>query len=106
MGVAPRVQKKHMLTVSEKRDLDDVFYGSSLLIKQFPLFKEKTKNLNISDDKLWYYYDNQEVVQLFRPIVVPKTYVSITASRPFSRLYLDSMYVLGTTIGRNNCTTS
>ena len=93
MGVAPRVQKKHMLTVSEKHDLDDVFYGSGLLIKQFPLFKEKTKNLNLSDDKLKYYYDNQEVVQLFRPIVVPKTYVSITASRPFSRLYLDSMYI-------------
>lgn len=82
-----------VLTDDDKHDLDEVFYGSGLLIKQFPLFKEKTKGLGISDEKLKYYYDNQEVVQLFKPIVVPKKYVSITAKGPFDRLYFDSMYI-------------
>lgn len=82
-----------VLTATEKRSLDEIFYGGGVLMRKFDQFKDKSKSLNLSDDKLRYYYDNQELVQLFKPSDKPKTYIPITATYPMERLYFDTMVI-------------
>lgn len=96
MGVAPRQQKKdisRMLTDDEKRRLDEVFYGGGVLMRRYDQFRDKAKALGLSDDKLKYYYENQELVQLFKPIVKPKLYIPISATYPMERVYFDTMVI-------------
>lgn len=80
-----------MLSTQEKRELDSIFYGKDFLMKGFEAFKSVVKN--IPEDKVKYYYDNQEIVRLFKPVGKTKHYVSISASYPFEKVYMDTMTI-------------
>ena len=63
------------------KKLDDVFYGKDLMMKGFDVFKEAVKSLKISNDELLKYYNNQEIVQLFKPIPQKKNITFIPISK-------------------------
>lgn len=86
-----------MLTSSDKQVLDKYFYGKDLMTRGFDVFKNAVKSLNIPDEKLRFYYDNQEVVQLFKPLPRRKDikYIPISTSAPFNVMYFDTMFITG-----------
>lgn len=81
------------MDVSLRKKLDDIFYGQNIMMRGFDVFKDMVKG--VSEDKLRFYYDNQEVVQMFQPIVVKhdRHYIPITTSAPFKRVYFDTMFL-------------
>lgn len=86
-----------MLSAQEKETLDDIFYSKDLMMKGFESFRQATKHLNLPLKKLDFYYNNQEVVQLFRPIKSrrQRLHIPITSFRPFQRVYFDTMFITG-----------
>lgn len=86
-----------MLSSNEKKTLDKYFYGKDLMTRGFDAFKEAVKPLKIPKEKLQYYYNNQEVVQLFKPLPRRKDikYIPIVSSAPFQVLYFDTMFITG-----------
>lgn len=89
-----------MLSDDEKKRLDEIFYGKDLMMKGFKVFRNSTKHLDIPSSKLRYYYENQEIVQVFKPIIPKRkvVYVPITAKYPFERVYFDTMFITGLNI--------
>ena len=84
-----------MLSIEEKEKLDMLFYDDKGYIFGFPKLYEKVKenNLNISKSKVLYYYNNQEITQIFKrknTIVKHKIVVPIYS---FEKVYADSMYL-------------
>jgi len=81
--------------------LDNIFYGEGLLMKGLPVFikavraEELHKNgyHDIPYGVLEMYYNNQSVVQIFKPVPKIKDYVPIISLLPFERVYCDSMYL-------------
>lgn len=78
-----------------KKEMDDIFYGHGLLMKNFKTFYDvvnKTDN-NIPFAIAKDYYENQAVVQIFKPHKPTKSYYKIVSLIPFGRIYCDSMYL-------------
>lgn len=90
---------------SQKNSLDKIFYGKSLMTKGFNIFKAETKTLKIPNKVLTFYYNNQEIVQLFKPIPPRKSrkYIPIVSSSPFERVYMDTMFITGVNLTIVNC---
>jgi hypothetical protein len=84
-----------------KKELDRIFYGE-FLFRGFNKFREEVKKegLKVSTKDLQFYYDNQEVTQLFLPI--EKSSKKILVFEPFSRVYIDSMYITGASVSLIN----
>ena len=80
------------LTADEKQQLDDVFFSSGVLVKGFEVFKGNAKANGIPNNKLAFYYDNQGLTQMFKPLPKGETHVEISASYPFERLYTDTTF--------------
>ena len=95
MGIAPRQAKKAIgiLSGEERQKLDDLFYGGGLLMRRFQQFKDQAGPLHLPEEKLKFYYDNQELVQLFKPVIQPKYYIPISATYPMERVYFDTMVI-------------
>ena len=73
-----------------KPDIDKVFYdGKNLNLTQ--LTKELRGKVPNKIIKL--YYDNQQIVQVFKPVIKQKQYYKILSYAPFSRIYCDTMYL-------------
>ena len=82
-----------------KEFLDDIFYGEGLLMKGFSYFFKEVRNKE-GEKKIGYnvlksYYNNQAVVQIFKPPETMKSldYVPIINLFPFERIYIDTMYL-------------
>ena len=81
-----------------KKILDGIFYGKHLLFKSFPKFLKQVRQEHPEESKLNYsvvkwYYDNQAIVQIFKPYEENHVRVPITTTSPFNRVYIDSMYL-------------
>jgi hypothetical protein len=78
-----------------KKEMDDIFYGHGLLMKNFKTFYDA---VNKADHDIPYaiakdYYNNQAVVQIFKPLKPTKNHYKIISLVPFERIYCDSMYL-------------
>jgi hypothetical protein len=81
--------------------LDTIFYGDGLLMKGFPIFLKavRTAELNKYDHNIIpyhyikTYYENQDVVQVFKPQVKIYNHIPIISLLPFERVYIDTMYL-------------
>jgi hypothetical protein len=91
--------------MTTKQKLDSLFYGKDLMTKGFKVFKDAVKSLKIPDKDLKFYYDNQEIVQLFKPIPPRKErkFIPIVVSSPFERVYMDTMFITGINLTIVNC---
>jgi len=81
-----------------KKVLDNLFYGKHFLFKSFPKFLKQVRQEHPEESKLNYsvvkwYYDNQAIVQIFKPFEENHVRVPITTTSPFNRVYVDSMYL-------------
>lgn len=78
-----------------REKLDPEFYGRGFMFQGLEKFKQhlKDKNIDVSNNDLQFYYDNQEIVQMFRPVPRVRVNIPITASEPFDRLYFDTMFL-------------
>ncbi len=67
-------------------------------MKSLPKFKHKLKSMNIDVPPkfLQFYYDNQAITQIFRPVHFEKQkyYNPILSYKPFERVYMDTMYLI------------
>lgn len=95
MGIAPRQARKSVgiITGDERKLMDDVFYGSGVLMRRFQQFRDSMGPNRLPNEKLKFYYDNQELVQLFKPITSPKYYIPINATYPMEKVYFDTMVI-------------
>ena len=84
-----------MLSKDEKDKLDKIFYeGENYLFGINKFMKELRKEkANIPQNKIKYYYDNQEVVQRFKPKEKIKRIKISEGSRPFEKMYNDTMFL-------------
>ena len=84
-----------MLSEEEKDKLDKIFYGGENYLFGINKFmNELTKEkINIPQDKIKYYYNNQEVVQRFKPKEKMKRIKINEGSRPFEKIYGDTMFL-------------
>ena len=93
-----------MLSKEEKDKLDKIFYeGENFLfgINKFMKVLRKEK-INIQQNKIKYYYDNQEVVQRFK-IKEKMIRIKINeGSRPFEKIYGDTMFLTDVNIALLN----
>lgn len=79
-----------------KKILDDIFYGEQFLFKSINkfIYQVKLEGHDISNDIIKCYYDNQAIVQIFKPIVRDDyVRVPIITTKPFNKVYLDTMYL-------------
>ena len=78
-----------------RKVLDDIFYGDGLLMKGFPQFFKAVRNEqhDIPFSVLKYYYENQAVVQIFKPPEKLDFHRPIISLLPFGRVYCDTMYL-------------
>ncbi len=80
-----------------KKDLDEIFYSHDFLMKSYPKLLEeiKKKGLYIPASITKFYYDNQAITQIFKPVrkVKTKNEFPIITDKPFKRIYCDSMYL-------------
>jgi len=86
----------------DKKELDDVYYGNKTLMTNYNNFsndlkkdeyEKHTPTLDlIPSDESKFYYNNQEVKQVFKPLSNEGIYRHIIAYYPFQRLYMDTMY--------------
>jgi len=90
----------YMKDESTKKFLDSIFYDKGFLMKGLPLFIKKIRQeealnerVKIPSSEIESYYNNQEVVQTFKPIKTVKTHRPIISLLPFQRIYCDSMYL-------------
>jgi len=82
--------------------LDSVFYSSDFFAKSFPKFVKKLQllNIDIPYNVIEFYYNNQAIVQIFKPVTALKTnhalktkHYPIISNYPFERVQIDSMYI-------------
>jgi len=84
-----------------KDTLDDVFYSSDFFAKSLPKFVKKLELLKIAIpyNVIEFYYDNQAIVQIFKPVTETKivgnknNHYPIQSAYPFERVQIDSMYI-------------
>lgn len=82
-----------------KKKLDEIFYNDTFLYRGFNKFYEmiKKKGLKIDQDVARFYYDNQEINQLFKPLNKFQG-KKIVVTRPFQRVYMDTMFITSSNI--------
>lgn len=83
-------------TLEFKKDLDKIFYGNQFLMKSFPRFYKKVGSMrnDIKYSILKFYYDNQAIVQIFKPREeYDYSSVPILCYAPFEKVYIDTMYI-------------
>lgn len=80
-----------------KSKLDNIFYGNNLLSRGFDDFYNlvKKSKLNIEKPIVKFYYDNQQIVQIFKPNIPRKNmkYIPIISDAPFEVVYCDTMFI-------------
>ena len=80
-----------------KKKLDDIFYNDALLMKGFPIFlktvRDKYGENTIPYTEIKNYYENQNVVQVFKPYTKMNNHRPIISLLPFERVYIDTMYL-------------
>ena len=88
--------KLHDNVLKNKTFLDNIFYNKGFLMKGFPVFLKVVRETNsdIPYSVIQSYYDNQEVVQAFKPqnknLNITRPIISLL---PFERIYCDTMYL-------------
>ena len=84
-----------MIEKEELNKLNKLFYNDKNFLLGFNKFYEKVKQNGISITKaeLLKYYNHQEVSQRFKPKETKITFKIVNSSRPFEKIYCDSMYV-------------
>ena len=85
----------HDIIERYKPKLDDIFYGENFQYRSLPKFIDKIKeeHFNVPSKVIKDYYDNQNVVQVFKPVMKQKEYHPILSYYPFERVYIDTMYL-------------
>jgi hypothetical protein len=82
--------------------LDNIFYDKKFFAKSYPKFLKITEKLGIDSNLVKFYYNNQSIVQVFKPYREfndDKNHYPILAKYPFERVYVDTMY-----LSQNNST--
>jgi hypothetical protein len=85
----------HDIIQRYKPKLDDIFYNDNFQYRSLPKFIDKIKeeHFNVPTQIIKDYYDNQNVVQVFKPYTEEKQYHPILSYYPFERVYIDTMYL-------------
>lgn len=83
---------KQELTLANK-ELSKVFYSNEFLMGSFPKFWDTIKDMGIPYRVARNWYENQEIVQLFKPIRKPQKEYSIRTTKPLKVLYMDTMSI-------------
>ena len=97
-----------MLSEEEKDKLDKIFYGGENYLFGINKFMKELRRLhfqqkiNIPQNKIKYYYNNQEVVQRFKPKEKIKRIKISEGSRPFEKMYSDTMFLTDANISLLN----
>lgn len=76
-----------------KAELDKVFYGDSHMMGSRPKLWDAVKDMGIPYRVVNAYYENQEVVQIFKPIKKPSANLKIRTDEPFKILFMDTMVI-------------
>jgi transposase InsO family protein len=89
-----------MISTSEKKILDNVFYEQDIGTRGLDTFKRQLKKdgIDIGKDKIKFYYDNQEVVQIFKKKPKYVKLNKINIGEPFSKIYIDTMFLTSANI--------
>ena len=84
-----------MLTQSEKDYLDILFYKDGAFTLGLNKFNDMINNSDryITQDKIRYYYRNQEITQLFKPRKRMKNMAITESNKPFNKLYADTLFL-------------
>jgi hypothetical protein len=82
-----------------KEKLDKIFYGEEFLSRGFQKFYEEVKRrkVNVGQELTRFYYDNQQVVQMFKPKGKFQGGKIITL-KPFRKVYIDTMFITDSNI--------
>ena len=83
-----------LLTDEEIKILNNIFYNNNLYLSglnKFNIAVNKSGNY-IPQNKIRYYYKNQEITQLFKPRIKLYNKISET-NKPFNKLYCDSLFI-------------
>lgn len=88
------------ITPEEKKKLDKVFYDDDIGTRGLQTFTKQLRqeDINIDSKKVKFYYDNQEVVQQFKKIPKYIKLNKINIGSPFSRVYVDTMFLTSANI--------
>lgn len=80
-----------------KSVLDKIFYGDDFLSRNLDSFYAvvKKSHPSISKSIVKFYYDNQQVVQIFKPYISRKNikHIPIISDNPFDVVYCDTMFI-------------
>jgi hypothetical protein len=80
-----------------KSQLDKIFYGDDFLSRNLDSFYAvvKKSHPSISKSIVKFYYDNQQVVQIFKPYISRKNikHIPIISDNPFDVVYCDTMFI-------------
>ena len=84
-----------------KKVLDKIFYDNKFFAKGYTKFLKVCHQLEIPNNIIKFYYDNQAIVQVFRPDreFHDTNHYPILSNYPFERVYIDTMY-----LSQNNST--
>ena len=84
-----------------KKVLDNIFYDNKFFAKGYTKFLKVCHQLEIPNNIIKFYYDNQAIVQVFRPDreYHDTNHYPILSNYPFERVYIDTMY-----LSQNNST--
>ena len=83
-----------LLSKEEIKILNDIFYNDNLYLTGFNKFNavvNKSSNY-IPQNKIRFYYRNQEITQLFKPRIKLYNIIAET-NKPFKKLYCDSLFI-------------
>jgi len=78
-----------------KEKLDNIFYSDKFQYRSLPKFVERIheEHFTVPHKIIKDYYDNQNIVQVFKPYKEIKEYHPILSYYPFERIYIDTMYL-------------
>jgi hypothetical protein len=78
-----------------------LFYDNKFFAKGYTKFLKVCHKLEIPNNIIKFYYDNQAIVQVFRPDreFHDTNHYPIISNHPFERVYIDTMY-----LSQNNST--
>ena len=83
----------------DKKELDDIYYGSNLMSNYSNFRSNLKKDEEIKHEKLIpteeskMYYDNTAVKQEFKPVIESGIYRHILSFYPLERFFIDTMYL-------------
>ena len=83
-----------LLTDEEIKILNNIFYNNDLYLSGLNLFNIAVNKSGhyILQNKIRYYYKNQEITQLFKPRIKLYNRISET-NKPFNKLYCDTLFI-------------